>query len=916
MLRRRQAGTSEPARTAKLVRACLLVICVAGPAAIRVSAAGEERQAAARLEVGQVISKALAPGEHHEFVVNLRAGQVALVAVRQRGIDVVLAVTGPDGRKLHRVDRPNVEWGREAITILAEVAGPHLLEISSLYRTGPTGQYRLKVTRVEAASARDRQRVEAERDVTEAESARATNSLDGCREAAHRFQRSAALWQKLREPYEEGVALYGLALAHRFLGEHEASLRALERTLRLMREVNDAHGLVMAQSGLGWTSLYLDDYAAAASHFRQALSNRGPADRRGSAGDLFGLGWTELLVGQPKEALLRFDAALRLRRLVRDRRGEALTLVGLAAALDRLGRWEEASQAASQALEIHGTYPDRYGQADALTVKAWALLRGGHARNALEHFVEAAKVRRALEDAAGEAAAIHGQAAALYEIGDSRRALELVDVALAQVESVRVRRADHDLRAAYFASEQDLYELCIGLLLEQYRTSGDLDVARRAFHVNERARARSLLDLLALRRDGRGSGSSESTPIQPLAVADVQRALDADTTMLVYAMGSSRSVLWLIGRDQFGIYQLPPRLDIEHAAHDLVESIAVPPTASVAGSRGAIPSTSTIAKRARALARLVLPIEAIRQARGRIVVVPSGALQLVPFGVLPRSTGAATAEETLLEHHEIIVLPSASMIRALRRVDWVTQPQKTLAVFADPVLQVDDARVRRAKAPGSSRLLGGTLSVRTQGNLPKGVGPLPRLFATRWEAREIERLVPAARQMVALDFRASRSTLERLDLSAYQILHFGTHAVVDLQRPERSGLVLSLVDERGQPVNGFIRMREILEWPLEADLVVLSGCRTGVGREIRGEGLMALSRAFLAAGASRLVISLWSVDDRATAELMARFYRRMLGPEHIAPAAALGAAQLEMRAQPRWRSPYFWAGFLLLGDWN
>jgi CHAT domain-containing protein len=128
--------------------------------------------------------------------------------------------------------------------------------------------------------------------------------------------------------------------------------------------------------------------------------------------------------------------------------------------------------------------------------------------------------------------------------------------------------------------------------------------------------------------------------------------------------------------------------------------------------------------------------------------------------------------------------------------------------------------------------------------------------------------------------------------------------------------VLSGVDERGRLVDGFIRAREILEWPLEADLVVLSGCRTGIGRVIRGEGIMALSRAFLAAGASRLVMSLWSVDDKATAELMARFYRRMLGTEHLAPAAALRAAQLEIRAESRWRSPSFWAGFVLQGEWH
>lgn len=196
------------------------------------------------------------------------------------------------------------------------------------------------------------------------------------------------------------------------------------------------------------------------------------------------------------------------------------------------------------------------------------------------------------------------------------------------------------------------------------------------------------------------------------------------------------------------------------------------------------------------------------------------------------------------------------------------------------------------------------------------VGSLPRLLGTRWEAQQISRFVPADDRLMALDFRAARSTLEGLDLSKYRILHFGTHAVVDLSRPERSGLLLSNIDERGRAVDGFIRAGEILQWPLKADLVVLSGCRTGVGRAIRGEGLMALSRGFLAAGASRLVVSLWPVDDQATAELMVRFYERMLGPNHLPPAAALRLAQLDMRALPRWHSPYFWGGFMLQGEWR
>src|SRR5262249_21315043 len=225
---------------------------------------------------------------------------------------------------------------------------------------------------------------------------------------------------------------------------------------------------------------------------------------------------------------------------------------------------------------------------------------------------------------------------------------------------------------------------------------------------------------------------------------------------------------------------------------------------------------------------------------------------------------------------------------------------KTVAVFADPVLQAGDERVRRTR-----------LEPR-----PSAALQLPRLLGTRWEAQQIRRLVPLDRQFVALDFAAARSTVERLDLSKYRILHFGTHAVVDLDRPERSGLVLSAFDAQGRSTDGLIRASDIFKWPLDADLVVLSGCRTGFGRDVRGEGLMALSRGFLAAGASRLVISLWSVDDTATAELMGHLYQEMLGPEHRPPAAALRAAQLHMRASRRWRSPYFWSGFVLQGEWR
>jgi CHAT domain-containing protein len=216
-------------------------------------------------------------------------------------------------------------------------------------------------------------------------------------------------------------------------------------------------------------------------------------------------------------------------------------------------------------------------------------------------------------------------------------------------------------------------------------------------------------------------------------------------------------------------------------------------------------------------------------------------------------------------------------------------------VFADPVFDTRDGRLADATA---------TL---------RGGGPgieLRRLRFSRLEAEALAALVAPEERLISLDLDASRETLLATDLSAFRFLHFATHGVLDQEIPELSGLVLSLVDERGAPRDGFLRLHDIYRLDLDADLVTLSACRTALGRELRGEGLVGLTRGFFHAGARGVVASLWDVQDRATARLMERFYAGMLR-EGLSPAAALRAAQAELRRDARWRDPYYWAGFVL-----
>jgi CHAT domain-containing protein len=234
--------------------------------------------------------------------------------------------------------------------------------------------------------------------------------------------------------------------------------------------------------------------------------------------------------------------------------------------------------------------------------------------------------------------------------------------------------------------------------------------------------------------------------------------------------------------------------------------------------------------------------------------------------------------------------------------------------LADPVFSRDDSRVSH---PGVA------LQASTQA-LPSdvlrsaeesGLKDFVRLRFSRAEADAISALVTDSQRLEAVDFVANLATARSADLSQYRILHFATHGLINSQHPELSGIVLSLVDQNGEPQDGFLRLGEIYGLRLNADLVVLSACQTALGKEIKGEGLIGLTRGFMFAGVPRVVASLWRIDDRATAELMTRFYRGML-KDGLRPAAALRAAQVSFWQDKRWTAPHYWAAFTIEGEWK
>jgi CHAT domain-containing protein/tetratricopeptide (TPR) repeat protein len=458
------------------------------------------------------------------------------------------------------------------------------------------------------------------------------------------------------------------------------------------------------------------------------------------------------------------------------------------------------------------------------------------------------------------------------------------------------------------------------------------------------------------------------TQPQPLTAKEIQtQLLDQNTLLLEYSLGDDRSHVFAVTPDSLEAFELPRRADIEKQArlvYQLLTARNHPVKGESEGQRDKrwAESAKAFDRASAELSRMVLAPVAAQMKDKRLVIVADGALNYVPFAALPEPEALARLPQPLAVNHEIVSLPSASVLGLLRQQYKDRKPApNAVAVLADPVFEKNDPRVfgplpksaagtltrgsefkrergekqvaakAGRKKPAARKATSGddidallsvpvsaSLLTRSAGDLGfsrEGQIALPRLRYTRKEADAIYAVTPAAKGLEATDFRANRATAISPDLAGYRIVHFATHGLLNSQHPELSGLVFSLVDKNGNAQDGFLTLQDIYNLNLPADLVVLSACETGLGKEISGEGLIGLTRGFMYAGASRVVASLWNVSDVATAHLMAEFYRSM-EKDGLPPAAALRAAQVKMLQQKRWASPYYWAAFQLQGEWK
>ena len=792
------------------------------------------------------------------------------------------------------------------------------------------------------------------------------------------YRSALEIWRLVHDRRGEASTLTALGHAYVIIGEYQEALGSYRQARTNFEGLGDRFGIGVTLEGVGIVYFRSGDTETAMTYYTEAAKVfKAIQHKNGQGNSLMNLGACRMVLKRYREALADYVEALALFRAVSDRRLEARVLQPIGDIYAELGDFALALSYYQQATSLARTVGDAREEVYALNSLGALMLKRGSVSEALKYFNDALQIGQGSKNRFAESLTLYNLARVDVDRGQLDRALVDISDSLSIVETLRGDVASLELRASYLASMRDRYELEIDILMRLHKANPTAGYLAKAFHVSEQALARSLLDGLAqahgdiragvapalLEREAQArrllnatahrltqiqNDADHSSEIgalaaeldqqtalfkdieaqiraespryasfmqpQPLTLGQVQQLVaNEDTVLVEYFLGKTSSYVWAVSRHAVVAGVLASRAQIETAARGyrdaLVSDKSETTSASVVG--GEIRSVGGLAKHRTGgrsnlghdLSRLVLAPVADSLKAPRIIVVADGALHAIPFGAMADpNDAAAVALRPLIVNHEIVQLPSASTL-ALLRSDWNQKYEwrRAAIVFADPVYNRRDARLTGAgrTAPASD--------AGTRG------GGLSRLIHTRREAFAITAVAKPAD--LAVGFDATRSAAMSSDLARYRIVHFAAHATVDNDRPELSGIVLSLLDRKGREEDGFLRLYDIYNLKIPADLVVLSACSTALGKEVAGEGLISLVRGFMYAGTRRVVASLWEVDDEATSEVMAHFYRAMFEGK-LPPAAALRAAQLAMVRTSRWKSPFYWAGFTLQGDWN
>jgi len=758
--------------------------------------------------------------------------------------------------------------------------------------------------------------------------------------ALQRLQEAAEWCRRNSDAVHEGQTLSNMGLLFSYIGDFRDAIAYYNQSASLLAS-RDRLAYARVVNILGLTYVSLAQYRRAQLWFRRAIAiesaqRAGPVD---TIHPLLNLGRALMLEGDLNSAQRDLERALAAAMQQPNRQAHAMVLNNLGQVLRRKGTFDAAEARLNEALQLHNAVGDKRGAAAALHYLAMIARDRGdlvHARDLLQQAVDIRTSSGLRGDAADSLAVLADVEVRQGNYSDAQVHAEKGEALL---ESVRRNVPGPELRAVYYEQWRKFPDVLVDIAMRADNPKAADDSLLAA----ERGRSRSLLDLLAeghlvqtipaplakkredLQREidllslrlSRTHGAQQEEIRQHVesllgritgVEAEIRTAVDEpgfgkplaavepwqgrfipfDSAVLEYQLAEKRGHLWFVTPDGIRVFDLPAKAEIDAKVSSAVgllrkiEERRQSPKKQAAFEHAMGELSDTLLK---PLKDVALP--------QRLILVLDGSLNRVPFAAL-RVPGTKSA---LGLSHELIHSPSASYLEVGPEPRPPRDFPRTVLAIADPVFSLDDPRV----SPAARRRFAGAKT------------PDLRRLPFLDDLDTIKKMLPESRWRVLKSFDANPMELQRLPLGEFGILHFSTHAIIDDQIPELSRVALSMMDQSGRPIDGFLHPHQLADWKLHGSTVVLSACDTALGRLVMGEGLMGLSSSLFHAGAGQLVLSLTEVDAQASAAFFSEVYRRVLGKRQQRMERALMEARKALARSDRWSDPYYWASFVDIG---
>lgn len=887
------------------------------------------------LHAGDSVIRNLNGAGKHVYTIDTRRSETGRFIVQQNGIDVMITIQDSEGKMIKNIDRPSGSYGPESVTFIAPYDGRFTLEVRGFIADAPDGNYEIRFQSASAVVEADRIRDEAENLTSRAEELRASQSREKKLQALPLFQKALQMWQELGDKYEQSVVYYGLGFTQYLLSSHYEAARNYHRALRLAYDLDLDFSKAINHSALGSVQYALSEYDLAKFNYQKAIElYRELRIPRGLGVAYHGLGAAMMLSGEYSGAENALVESMEFRSKANDNSGKVLT--GLTLTELALIRAKPA-QAEAELVKVQQVIGSEQAAKNSQYLFFLGRTEGElkDFRSAVEHLRRAGAIFKIEGNRLRQSQSMYELSRVQFSMGAIRESLESVKEATSIIDELRRSTPNLRQRINLTATVAPFFGQHVRVLLKLHEMSPADGHDIEAFDISEQARSRGLLDKLERRalikkelidpaqldqennlRDrisnllelirisnARSSlmelqnaeqafseieagindsmNSIESKSLSTLTLSEIRTLLPQDVVFLNYAFVADRLVVWTVTKELIKLHDLSEKKTIVDAVTAAYTCFS---TAPKPGSRSLCRVESSAVG-----VVLLKPFASLLDGK-RIMVSKNEEMESLPFGAIINPV----TKKYVIETNAVTNIPSGSVLRLLQGAPGSTK--KTIAIFADPVYSNSDPRLKTVTRQREAQVA------------------LPRLFASRLEADGIAALIDPSEVSLNLDFQATREKFFQQNLSDFEILHFAAHAVIDETDPELSSIRLSAVDSEAKPLQGTIRSNDIQRLDLNADLVVLSACRGGLGKQVRGEGFSSLAKDFLTAGARKVMFSYWDVDDRVTAETMVRFYNEYLRKKHDA-ATSLRETKLSLKTDPRWAHPFYWAAFHLQGDY-